>query len=184
MARTRRLRFVVGLLILCGVSGVLGWGVVESVIQRTSGVEFCAGCHSMQPMAAAYQEDVHGGANPDGIRVPCADCHLPHESSFGYLVAKIQLGAHDLWVELTRDTDRIDWLAMRAHRERFVHDSGCLSCHSDLERATSANPRAFVAHKPYFLGQTEKLCVSCHQSVGHAELERHLKVTRTKGEAS
>jgi cytochrome c-type protein NapC len=37
-----------------------------------------------------------------------------------------------------------------------------------------ANNKAFVAHKPYFLGETSKQCVSCHEHVGHKNLSDHL----------
>lgn len=157
-----------------GACGLAGWAVIDAGIHATSGVEFCSSCHTMEPMAAAYALDVHGGANANGVRAECSDCHLPHDGPIRYLVAKTRLGVHDVWVEFTGDTEAIDWQALRTHRERYVHDSGCLTCHSDLQRATRSNSRAFVAHKPYFLGQTARSCVSCHEHVGHAELERFL----------
>ena len=63
---------------------------------------------------------------------------------------------------------------MRERREQYVFDSGCLHCHANLERGTMASNKAFVAHKPYFLGETSKKCVTCHQHVGHKDLGSHL----------
>jgi cytochrome c-type protein NapC len=131
----------------------------------------------MGPAAAAYRADLHGGASSHGVIAVCTSCHLPHDGPARYLIAKARTGLHDVWVELTTDSREIDWLGMRERREHFVYDSGCLTCHKALETATRSNSRAFVAHKPYFLGQIEKQCVSCHPAVGHANLEVYLRAS-------
>ncbi len=151
--------------------GGTSWYGVESVFENTKDAEFCASCHTMEPMRRSYEQDVHGGNNKMGVVVDCLGCHLPHDGPFHYAVAKAQTGLHDIWAELTYDLEKIDWIAKRERREHYVYDSGCLSCHQNLERATMASNRAFVAHKPYFLGTTEKKCVSCHQFVGHHNLK-------------
>ena len=164
--------------------GILGWATTDTMIHATSTREFCSGCHTMEPMALAYDDDVHGGNHPMGIRVVCTGCHLPHDGSLTYLLAKGHTGLHDVWAEFVGDPTKVDWFAMRERREDYVYDSACLACHSDLERATSANPRAFVAHKPYFLGAVEKKCVSCHENVGHHNLEDRLNAALKQREDS
>jgi cytochrome c-type protein NapC len=154
-----------------------GWATIDALIHSTSGPDFCGQCHTMGPMVEAYSRDVHGGRNEAGFAADCTDCHLPHDGSFRYLIAKAETGLHDVWAELTYDLDQIDWVAKRAMREHFVYDSGCLRCHSRLEQATSSNSKAFVAHKPYFLGTSQKKCVFCHGEVGHADLEAILMAT-------
>ena len=64
---------------------------------QTSGVDFCATCHTMEPMVQAYLESKHGGNNRLGIRAKCADCHLPHDSLVNYFFAKVHAG---LWERL------------------------------------------------------------------------------------
>ncbi|NCF69569.1 MAG: hypothetical protein GWP61_26770 [Chloroflexi bacterium] len=96
----------------------------------------------------------------------------PHESL--HLYTKTRTGLHDLWVENLGDPDNIDWQAKRAHREEYVYDTGCITCHSNLEKATQATPKALIAHKPYFLRETDDKCVTCHENVGHADLSERL----------
>ena len=135
----------------------------------------------MSPMVSAYRADVHGGANRAGTRASCTDCHLDHSSSFAYFTSKARFGLHDVWAQATYDLDAIDWQAKRLERESFVFDSGCLGCHEDLERASELESKTFVAHRPYFLGTTDRQCVTCHERVGHRDLTTHLARARTGG---
>lgn len=150
------------------------WLVADELIASTSAHEFCVSCHSMAPMKAAYLQDIHGGKSTHGVQVSCADCHLDHSSSAAYFVDKARTGLHDMYVEYVRGTEEIDWVEKLTHRARFVYDSGCLECHANLENATMANNKAFVAHRPYFLGETSKQCVECHEHVGHNNLVSYL----------
>lgn len=175
-----------GLAVLIGgglVSGLIVAFITVVAVQETSGVNFCSACHSMKPMAAAYSNDVHGGYGHVGVMAKCADCHLPHESTMGYLVQKIRTGCWDVWVETTHDTSKIDWHEKRDERRNWVYDSGCLHCHENLLRGTRPNKKAFTAHKAYFAkklvvqgedGKELARCVDCHKHVGHYQLEKHL----------
>ncbi len=175
MAKQSFLKIALLVVVLAPVVVVVSWGATEMMIEETGGKEFCTVCHTMQPMGAAYEADIHGGANNSGVKAKCVDCHLPHDNPFVYLYGKASIGFHDVWAQMTYDLDAIDWQAKREHREDFVYDSGCTHCHSNLEKATLADSKAFVAHKPYFLGKTEKSCVSCHTAVGHKNLSAHLE---------
>jgi cytochrome c-type protein NapC len=148
------------------------------MIHSTSSKQFCGVCHTMKPMVEAYKMDVHGGAGKKGIEAKCVDCHLPHDSLANYLVAKAKTGMHDIWAELTYDKKAINWEEKRKHKEHFVYDSGCLSCHTNLKEATMSNMKAFKGHRAYFAGTTEKKCVSCHQNVGHKDLGIYLSKTK------
>lgn len=175
-----------GLMILIGgglITGLVVAFVTVVAVQETSGVNFCSACHSMKPMAAAYSNDVHGGYGHAGVMAKCADCHLPHESTLGYLVQKARTGMWDVWVESTHDTSKIDWHEKRDERRNWVYDSGCLHCHENLLRGTRPNKKAFTAHKAYFAkklvvqgeeGKELARCVDCHKHVGHYQLEKHL----------
>jgi len=167
--------FIISIFIAFFVLPFLSWLIADEGIAATSGSDFCVDCHSMEPMEDAYMKDVHGGASSHGVQAQCVDCHLDHSSSVAYFFDKVRTGTHDIWVENTQDTHDIDWQAKREHRESFTYDSGCLHCHVNLEQATKANSKAFIAHKPYFLGDIDDKCVTCHDDVGHKELDEALQ---------
>lgn len=161
---------------------IFGWAWIDSALVATGGNEFCTSCHSMRPIAYSYRKDVHGGNSSSGVAVPCAECHLPHSSHMAYLSAKVRLGIHDFFVENFGSPDKIDWTAKLERREEYTYDEGCLKCHNFLERAPMPNNRAVIAHKPYFLGKSDKTCVSCHPHVGHKMLFEFIQEHQYKKE--
>ncbi|MFN2289184.1 MAG: cytochrome c3 family protein [Chromatocurvus sp.] len=169
------IKYVLVAAVIVPIFVVGSWAVTEVVVHKTGDAAFCSTCHAMRPMVAAYREDIHGGAGDEGIQAACTDCHTSHDNPINHLWSKTRFGAHSLWAQLTYDIDEIDWDVKREERERLVFDSGCLQCHSDLERASERNPRIFVAHRPYFQGSTSKQCVTCHEHVGHENLTAHLE---------
>jgi cytochrome c-type protein NapC len=152
----------------------LSWLVTDESITATSDAKFCVSCHSMEPFQQAHDADVHGGQNSHGVRATCAQCHLPHDSSFNYIVTKGRTGIHDLYVEYLGDPESIDWEAKRDNREEWVYDTGCLTCHTNLQQATMATNDAYIAHKAYFMGTTDDQCVTCHKNVGHHDLSGYI----------
>jgi len=172
--RIQRLHFLLLVLVGCVLGGAASLvGVVA--VEKTSGVEFCASCHTMTPMVQAYREDLHGGNNRSGLLAECSDCHLPHDNVLHYLFQKGLTGTKDVLVETFGRPEHIDWEERRKRREVFTYDSGCLKCHHNLQTATMADPKAFIAHKAYFMGATDKTCVSCHEHVGHKHLGLFLR---------
>jgi len=125
----------------------IGWVLAQYAIERTSGVEFCTTCHSMDAVSESYRFDVHGGRSIHGVQ-------------------------GDRWVVVIHGPDLTVWEGLADDRESYVYDSGCLSCHANLLNAFPRNTEAFAAHKPYFLGETQNKCVTCHTSVGHRDTNR------------
>jgi cytochrome c-type protein NapC len=160
----------VGGIVAAFVLPFLSWAIADEGFAATSEAEFCVSCHSMELFEASYAADIHGGKNAHGVQAECTDCHLTHTSSTAYFINKVQTGTHDWWVETFGDVENIDWEAKRAHREDYVYDSGCLHCHNNLEQATQASNKAFVAHHDYFAGTIDNQCVTCHEHVGHSNL--------------
>jgi cytochrome c-type protein NapC len=146
------------------------WIGTEHMIQRTSGAEFCAGCHTMAPMAATYRLSTHAGNNRLGMQAECTDCHLPHDNPVRHILVKAQRSLKDTWAQWTQDTTAIDWEVKRGERERFVYESGCLQCHEGLRRgANPDHPALFAGGTNPFDGRTFR-CVHCHTDVGHPGL--------------
>lgn len=149
---------------------IFSWVVIETGIEVSSRADFCGICHSMEPMVASYEASIHGGNNPRGIMAACTDCHVSHENVFTHFVGKAKSGTHDIWVTLTTDTSKHDWQALRLKNEEYVYDSGCLTCHRNLEEATQDKK----VHDNYFEGVTDSKCVNCHEEVGHSNLNKYL----------
>jgi len=152
----------------------LSWIITDEGITATSDATFCVGCHSMQPFERSHEADLHGGKNAHGVRATCARCHLPHDSSYNYLVTKARTGIHDMYVENFGDPASIDWAAKLEHREDYTYDSGCLTCHTNLQEATMATNKAFIAHRDYFLGIGDDQCTTCHERVGHDDVIEYI----------
>jgi len=149
---------------------IVSWMMIETGIEVTSRADFCGTCHVMEPMVASFEASMHGGNNPRGITSACTDCHVSHENVFAHFIGKARSGTHDVWVTLTTNEAENDWQALRLERERYVYDSGCLTCHQNLEKATADSE----AHTKYFAGEINSQCVSCHDEVGHSNLNKYL----------
>lgn len=160
------------------------WVVTENAIQATSGQEFCSVCHTMKPFAETYAQDVHGGNNPKGLSAACADCHLPHESQSGYLLAKIETGLHDAWAEIIALFKEPDWVGNLANRESYVFNSGCLGCHTHLDRAENQTPTGLFSHQLFFRSEGAMHCVTCHNHVGHRDLLARLSPESDSAQAT
>ena len=155
---------------------IVSWMVIETGIEVTSHADFCGFCHSMQPMVDSYLDSKHGGNNERGIMTPCTDCHVSHENVFAHFLGKARSGTHDAWVTLTRDESTLDWQELRDRREEYVYDSGCLTCHRNLEAATEDHG----FHDAYFDKVSDSQCATCHESVGHSNLNKYLLETKYK----
>ncbi|HDD56244.1 MAG TPA: cytochrome C [Chloroflexi bacterium] len=158
------------------ILGLISWVVIETGIEVTSRPNFCGTCHAMKPMVNSYHDSIHGGNNPRGITAACTDCHVSHENVFKHFLGKARSGTHDAWVTLVRDESTLDWQEKRLSREEYVYDSGCLTCHQKLQAATADNG----FHTNYFNGVITSKCASCHESVGHANLNKYLLETKYK----
>lgn len=171
--KSKGIRAAVFVLLIAGSSGFLGWIGLQTAFESTGDQHYCGGCHEMIPIRRAYLASEHGGQHKS-VAARCDQCHLDHSSPWAHFTSKVETGAVDVWSHMTKDPSKIDWAEKRKHRESFVFDSGCLTCHKDLERSSASNHKAFVAHKPYFLKSVERKCVSCHPHVGHRDLNRHI----------
>lgn len=149
---------------------VFSW-TFTTVLEATNRTEFCISCHSMQINYEEYKRTAHYN-NRTGVRVECADCHVPQEF-FPKLWAKI-IAVKDVYHEImgTVATPEL-YEARRLHMAEAVwakmEASGsreCRSCHAfeamDFEwqgrRSASRHQRAMEE------GQT---CIECHQGIAH-----------------
>jgi len=155
---------------------IVSWMALETGVEISSHADFCGVCHSMEPMVKSYHASTHGGNNPRGIMAPCTDCHVSHKNVFTHFIGKAQSGTHDVWITLIKDEATLDWQAKRLEHNDYVYDSGCLTCHRNLEAATQDK----MEHQNYFKSVTDAQCVDCHEEVGHDNLNKYLLENKYK----
>lgn len=151
----------------------------HSAIKATSDDRFCISCHTwMKPMVDSYSDDIHGGNNEVGIKTQCVSCHLPHDSLSNYLFKKGVNGIVEVTSFIVNDPEKMDWQAHRKNRESFVFDSGCMTCHSNIEKTESQSSAALRMHTLYTKYKDADIdplkCASCHKNVGHKKLSKIL----------
>ncbi|WP_299437147.1 NapC/NirT family cytochrome c [uncultured Rhodospira sp.] len=160
--------FVLGLLVLIG-GGYGGFTVFAKV---TNSNEFCISCHEMEVGPyAEYKTSIHY-ANRTGMRVTCADCHVPRDF-FPKLWAKI-VASKDVYHHLlgTIDTpekfeahrlemaERV-WAKLEATQSRECrecHDFAAMDLFEQGRRAELKHPDAMMEGRH---------CIECHKGVVH-----------------
>ncbi|WP_295403039.1 hypothetical protein [uncultured Thiocystis sp.] len=88
-------------------------------------------------------------------------------------MAKVNTGIHDGLAQMIAIFRTPDWIANLERRGDYVHDSGCLVCHSRLDQAKGREPTSAFTHQTYFSGHDAMQCVTCHAHVGHRDLLQH-----------
>ncbi len=174
-----RWRWAILLLIVGGLVGAAG--IIGSVeINRiTSTDKFCTSCHSMAMVAADphYLNAAHIG-NSAGVRVTCADCHIPKTNWFVETYTHVRSGIRDVIAESTHNyADPKLWEARRAVLAPEVHDvmrgennATCTSCHT-LAYIKPTNPAGQASHAT--LQDNKMACVDCHANLVHAAAASH-----------
>ena len=151
--------------------GVVGLGIAyiaAVAVDLTGRDSFCVSCHTMEPMVEAFHRSVHGGNNPHGFKAAhCTDCHLPHESLAGYLVAKGISGTRDALAQFGI-ISMVDFKENYHHMKHYTYDSGCLHCHEKVAEPESAygmSEASRFAHEQYNKDKKagkDVSCLDCH----------------------
>ncbi len=157
-----------GVLVLVVIVALVFSYVSLVAVNKTSEPQFCMRCHTMKSAVESFYISVHGGNNAYGFKsAHCTDCHLPHKSTFGYLVAKGVTGTRDFLAEVGLK-GKIDLKKALWERERYVYDSGCLKCHQDMnhpDKAYSMDSDVRKIHLYYWKTKEAGVdisCVDCH----------------------
>ena len=135
--------------------------------------EYCGStCHEMNAAYLSWELSPHG-ANAQGVRVECVDCHLPpKEKYFNHIVAKAYEGAKDTYVHYfgsPYDTQKI-----RKRVLSRLSNQRCLYCHDHLlDKPGSSAARAAHTAALAEPDAPENRCAECHQDAGH---QRHSKL--------
>lgn len=166
-------RYGWGIIFLVGAAffAAFSWGF-NTVVEATNSTEFCVSCHSMEANYEEYKRTAHYN-NRTGVRVECADCHVPKEF-FPKMKAKV-IAVKDVYHEIMGTVDTEEkfearrmqmaeavWAKMNASGSRE-----CRNCHDfqamDFEWQGRRSSRR---HETAM--EEGKHCMDCHQGVAHS----------------
>ena len=154
--------FLAGLVfaILCFVG-------LNAAMVPVSTSEYCGSkCHEMNRAYLSWELSPHG-ANANGVRVECIDCHLPPKGQyFTHLAAKARDGAKDIYEHYCGGEYDIEKMRQKVLGRLSNHR--CLHCHDRLlDKPGSSAARA--AHTAAFAqpDAPENRCIQCHEDAGH-----------------
>lgn len=79
---------LLGVFVAGGLAGMAFLGSTILMLDKTESLEYCISCHEMENnVYQEYRKTIHY-TNRTGVRVACADCHLP-KSWFGRVYGKV-----------------------------------------------------------------------------------------------
>jgi trimethylamine-N-oxide reductase cytochrome c-type subunit TorC len=167
---TKRVSILLGMVAGAGLAaaaaGIAWFGAVH-----TGTTAFCVSCHSMQTPYAEYRKSAHF-SNKSGVRVGCADCHVPR-APLAFVTAKLA-AAKDVWAELTGvlDTPQKFAAAKLAMAQRVwdamaaTDSRECRACHAYDAMTVDAQRKDAKAQHPRAISKGET-CIACHKGLVH-----------------
>ena len=166
-------RFGVGAILLTGViAGIIFWGGFNTFVEYTNTLDFCISCHEMRDTVyAEYKETVHY-SNPSGVRVVCADCHVPRQ--WGAKIARKIRASNELLHKVLGTIDTKEkfeakrlQLAENVWSSMELSDSReCRNCHS-FEAMDFHEQSRRGAKKMKAAMKKGETCIECHKGVAH-----------------
>jgi formylglycine-generating enzyme required for sulfatase activity len=137
-------------------------------LEKTNSNQFCNEvCHAHPDATRTWISSTHFSTK-SGVVTNCIDCHLPGNRAPEFYIEKARLGLHDLYGQLFKDVEKIDWAAKRNldHAKTITFESSCLRCHQNLF-SKGLSQKGVDAHLHYQRTKGETRCINCHLHVGH-----------------
>ena len=162
---------VLALLGLGFAMGAVAIIATQVMVEVTGTNQFCGGaCHSMQWVANAHRQSVHG-TNPKGVVATCHDCHIPHHYP-ELLWYKAKAGTKDIIGEIRGVISTEEkYKAARAQMAQHVWDEykendsrACRHCHQFTTDVLAMQNEWHATQ----LREGKTTCIDCHKGVGHA----------------
>lgn len=162
-------KLIACVMLLCIAIGGCLFAGMSTVIHSTSTDGFCLSCHEMKDniYTESFQKSIHG-SNRTGVKVVCADCHIPQEF-VPKMARKIQ-ATNEVWGHLTGVIDtpekfeahrgemaKKEWARMKANDSRE-----CRNCHD-----VSKLQKKFMAPFHNASLKEGKTCIDCHTGIAH-----------------
>ena len=162
-----------GIFAVGGIAGIIFWGGFNTFMEYTNTLGFCVSCHEMDQLVyQEYKKTVHY-KNRTGVRVTCADCHVPKEW-VPKLVRKIKASNevyHKILGSVSTkekfEAKRLElaknvWTSMKAsdsHECRNCHSFEAMNFEKQDKRAASRHSKGIEAGKT---------CIDCHKGIAHS----------------
>lgn len=165
-------RYGWGIIFLAGAAFfAVFWAGFNTVVQATNSTEFCVSCHSMHANYEEYKRTIHY-SNRSGVRVECADCHVPKDF-FPKMRAKV-IAVKDIYHEIVGTVDTPEkfearrlqmaeavWAKMETTQSRE-----CRTCHAfESMDFDEQGRRSSRRHEE--AAAEGKHCIQCHQGIVH-----------------
>jgi len=140
-------------------------------LDYTNTTEFCTSCHEMETNYEEYKKSFHH-KNISGVRVGCADCHVPKEFP-AKIIAKIAASKDVLHHILgTIDTpEKYEAQRLTMAKRVWGHmetrkSKNCRSCH-DFQTMEIDQQSRRAQRKHQEAMETGDHCISCHKGIVH-----------------
>lgn len=167
------LKYAAGPLIVVGfLLGALFWGGFNWTVEATSSNEFCLSCHELRDNVYEHYAQSSHYSNVSGIRVGCADCHVPQDL-VGKVRRKLQ-GINEIYHHFAGTISTPEkFEANRARMAQKVwatfeaNDSAtCRTCHSFDAMTIAAQSAEAQKNHPVAIEEGDT-CISCHKGLVH-----------------
>ncbi|MBF0108831.1 MAG: NapC/NirT family cytochrome c [Magnetococcales bacterium] len=146
----------------------------------TNTLEFCISCHEMEGVYKEYSESIHY-KNHSGVRVVCADCHVPHGKGLVDYLEKLEdkvlVGGRHLYHHLIgtypdsasfeRERYRLAQYVLGKMKERDSRE--CRRCHTFEAMQLADQSRSAANKHGRLMKQGDGTCIDCHSGVVHEE---------------
>lgn len=162
--------------------GVGGFVVFHFLLMDgfTNSLEMCISCHEMDGVYQEYQKSVHY-KNPSGVRVICADCHVPHGKGIGDYVDKLRdkvvvggrhlyhhvIGTYPDQKSFENARYRLAQQVLENMRQRDSKE--CRQCHTYEAMQFADQSRSAANRHERMMKEGKKTCIDCHAGLVHEE---------------
>jgi nitrate/TMAO reductase-like tetraheme cytochrome c subunit len=166
-------RYAWGAVFIAGiVGGTVFLGSFNAVMENFNSLEFCISCHEMEQLVfKEYKKTIHY-ANRTGVRVTCADCHVPRDW-WPKLWRKVQ-ATNELFHKIIGSVDtRVKFEAKRLELAEHVwqymeevDSRECRECHS--YEAMDFHRQKPEAQEMMEMAMKDNVtCIDCHKGIAH-----------------
>jgi nitrate/TMAO reductase-like tetraheme cytochrome c subunit len=168
---------VLALLLIGLVIGAIAVIGTQVMVAATGTNAFCSGaCHSMQWVAAEYQQSSHA-VNDKGVGAGCHDCHIPHQYP-ELLWYKAKAGLKDAIGEMRGVINTEE--KFKRERKRMAEDvwaeyahnnsANCRVCHT-FTKEVIAKQQEFLRPMHEQAAAGTATCIDCHKGIAHKQPE-------------